>query len=278
MTFFEGAAPKEDVFGRAFDRLCSWQRDERTLDRPTPEPSPGGPAASEKPWKDNSVEGSSVGCHLSTMPRSAKQKPPTKLLHEWPLSPVATLGSAVRARGILLEVRAHLPLAERKLVDIESGAIMLRVPEDDADDHRATAEAVTRKLAGIEDLPVIPREVEDILLIKPAERHRWLKDGRLKSAGTRTVKLRGRARKITFHVFDPRHIEDVLDRDLPEVWREEDALAAAENRRRGAQKAALRKAGKLSSTASSDAAPARQADAAAALKGWDEFDLDGLLQ
>jgi len=29
------------------------------------------------------------------------------------------------------------------------------------------------------------------------------------------VKLRGRARKITFHVFDPRHIEDVLDRDMP---------------------------------------------------------------
>ncbi len=120
---------------------------------------------------------------------------------------------------------------------------MLRVPEDDADDHVATADVVTRKLIVIEDLPVIPREIEDILSIKQAERHRWLKDGRLQSAGTRTVKLRGRARKITFHVFDPRFVEDVLDRNLPEVWREEDALAAAENRRRGAQKAALKKAG-----------------------------------
>lgn len=187
------------------------------------------------------------------------------------------MGSAVRAKGILLEVRAHLLLAERRLLHVEAGALVLRVPEDDPDDHQATADAVTRKLAGIEDLPVIPREVEDILSIRQAERHRWLKDGRLQSAGTRTVKLRGRARKITFHVFDPRHIEDVLDRDLPEVWREEDKLTAAENRRRGAQKAALRKAGKLAGAAPSTR-DARRGGAAPTLKDWDDFDLDGLLR
>lgn len=210
------------------------------------------------------------------MARAPKQKPPTRLLREWPLSTAATLGSSVRARGILLEIRAHLPFAERRLVDVESGTIALRVPEGDTDDHRATADAVTGTLASIEDLPVIPREIEDILAIRPAERHRWLKDGRLRSAGTRTVKLRGRARKITFHVFDPRHVEDVLDRNLTETWREEDVLAAAENRRRGAQKAALRKAGKLVQTAS----PARQGrdEPEPTLKGWDEFDLDGLLR
>lgn len=209
------------------------------------------------------------------MPRSPDLKPPTRLVQEWPLPTAATLGSAVRAKGILLEVRAHLPFAERKLLDVASGTVALRVPQDDADSHRATAETVTRKLVGIENLPVIPREVEDILSIRSAERHRWLKDGRLQSAGTRTVKLRGRARKITFHVFDPRHIEDVLDRDLMEVWREQDAQAAAENRRRGAQKAALKKAGKLASTASE--AAGREAEAKA-LKGWDDFDLDGLLR
>lgn len=209
------------------------------------------------------------------MLRSPKQKPPTRLIQEWHLPVAATLGSAVRARGILLEIRAHLPLAERKLVDLVSGTLMLLVPEDDADHHRATADSITRKLAGIENLPVIPREIEDILSIKPAERHRWLKDGRLQSAGTRTVKLRGRARKITFHVFDPRHVEDVLDRDLPEVWREEDALAAAENRRRGAQKAALKKAGKLART---DAAAGSRDELATPLKDWHDFDLDGLLR
>ena len=188
------------------------------------------------------------------------------------------MGSAVRVKGILLEVRAQLPFAERRLLHVEAGALVLRVPEDDPDDHQATAEAVTRKLAGIEDLPVIPREVEDILSIKQAERHRWLKDGRLQSAGTRTVKLRGRARKITFHVFDPRHIEDVLDRDLPEVWREQDKLAAAENRRRGAQKAALKKAGKLNHAVGSVRKGGTHGGAASALKGWDDFDLDGLLR
>jgi hypothetical protein len=213
---------------------------------------------------------------LTAMARSPKPKPPTRLIQEWPLSSAATMGSAVRAKGILLEVRAHLPFAERRLLHVESGALVLRVPDDDPDDHRATAEAVSRKLTGIEDLPVIPREVEDILSIKQAERHRWLKDGRLQSAGTRTVKLRGRARKITFHVFDPRHIEDVLDRDLTEIWREEDKLTSAQNRRRGAQRAAMQKAGKLAG--SDDRRDAGTDDAAPTLKGWDDFDLDGLLR
>jgi hypothetical protein len=81
----------------------------------------------------------------------------------------------VRAKGILLEVRGHLPFAERRLLHVESGALVLHVPEDDPDDHQTTVDAVTRKLVGIEDLPVIPREVEDTLSIKQAKRHRWLK-------------------------------------------------------------------------------------------------------
>lgn len=218
------------------------------------------------------VEGRPLLRHLRCMRRLPEPKPPSRLLQEWRLPSRATLGSAVRAKGILLEIRAQLPASERTLLDMEGGTLVLRVPEDDADDHRVSAEAITRRLAGIENLPVIPREVEDILSIKTAERHRWLKDGRLKSAGTRTVKLRGRARKITFHVFDPRHIEDVLDRDLPQVWREEDALAAAENRRRGAHKAALKKAAKRAG------ADSRRADLVPALKGFDDFDLDGLLR
>lgn len=209
------------------------------------------------------------------MPRSSKPKATTRLVQRWPLSTAATLGSAVRTRGILLEARAKLPFIERKLVDAETGALVLRVPEDDPDPHAATAAIVTLTLSGIEDLPIIPREVEDILSIKTTERHRWLKDGRLQSAGTRTVKLRGRARKITFHVFEPRHIEDILDRNLPDIWREEDTVAAAENRRRGRQKAALKKAGELADNAKSEDSAGREKTP---LKGWDDFDLDGLLR
>lgn len=203
-------------------------------------------------------------------------KKPTKAIAEWDLPSAATLGSAVRARGILLEVRARLSLATRRRLDIEAGQLVLRVPEDDQHSYRDVISIVDTALVGIEDLPVIPREVEDILSIKPTERHRWLKDGRLQSAGTRTVKLRGRARKITFHVFDPRHIEDVLDRDLVTVWREQDAMAAAENRRRAAGKAALKRAAKRGHPAASGSA--KRDAVAAQLEGWDDFDLDGLLR
>lgn len=199
-------------------------------------------------------------------------------IQEWPLSPSATLGSAVRAKGILLEVRAHLPFAARKLLAIETGILILRVPECDDDDYRDLVSAVTGFLVGIEDLPVIPREVEDILTIKSAERHRWLKDGRLHSAGTRTVKLRGRARKITFHVFDPRHIEDMLDRDMPTIWREQDVLAAAENRRRAAGRAALARAGKLARKKDSGSSPDAAGAESLSLEGWEAFDFDGLLR
>ncbi|MBB6468591.1 hypothetical protein HNQ96_004475 [Aminobacter lissarensis] len=155
---------------------------------------------------------------------------------------------------------------------------MLRVPEDDRDDYSHVVEAVSTTIVGIEDLPVIPREVEDILTITSAERHRWLKDGRLQSAGTRTVKLRGRARKITFHVFDPRHIEDILDRDMMSVWRENDAISAAENRRRAAGKAALTRAGKLARKKDPPASQGATDATSPRLKGWEEFDMDGLLK
>ena len=154
--------------------------------------------------------------------------------------------------------------------------LALRMSEGADDDFRTASAIVSNTLEGIEDLPVIPREVEDILAISATERHRWLNDGRLQSAGTRTVKLRGRARKITFHVFDPRHIEDVLDRDLVTVWREEDAMTVADNRRRAAGKAALTRA----KNSGRKAAPAGPPDELSRqkLQGWEEFESDGLLR
>src|SRR5690606_19378898 len=121
---------------------------------------------------------------------------------------------------------------------------------------------------------VLPREIEDILGIRPTERHRWLKDGRLKSAGTKTVKLRGRG-KITFHVFDPELVEDLLNRDAIIDWREEDKATAAESRRRAAWKAKqakLLKAGGEVKEAEIDA------EGRPNLIGWEEFERTGLLR
>lgn len=203
-----------------------------------------------------------------------RKKPITEpmLTQEWALPSAATLGSSVRAKGILLEMRARLPLAMRKKLDIAAGTLALVVPQSQATAFRAAADIVTEGLVGIENLPVIPREIEDILTIKTAERHRWLKDGRLPSAGTRTVKLRGRAKKITFHVFDPRVVQDLLDNDQIDAWREQDAETRRENRQRAVWKAKLVRAEKSARTTPSDD------DENPGLAGWAEFARDGLLR
>src|SRR3569833_2063043 len=154
----------------------------------------------------------------------------------WELPYAVTLGSSLRKRGIFLEVRDRLSGVAKKSLRIAPGGLALHMPRDAEDDFAAASAVVTKSLALIGARPVIPREIEDILAISSTERHRWLKDGRLPSAGTRSVRLRGRARNITFHVFDPLVVEDILDRDIVAEWREPDAVAAAENRRRAAWK------------------------------------------
>lgn len=206
------------------------------------------------------------------MARAKKDDNEPRLTREWPLPAAATLGSSVRAKGIMLETRAKMPLTLRRAVDVRGGAIVLSMPESAAAAFVDAARIVETVLAGAEDQKVIPREIEDILGIKTAERHRWLKDGRLISAGTRTIKLRGRAREITFHVFDPRHVEDLLDSGVIDDWREQDAEAARENRRRAAWQRKLAKAEKAGKRAP-DADGER-----VQLVGWAEFEREGLLR
>jgi hypothetical protein len=209
------------------------------------------------------------------------QKPASEatpgLIAEWPLPSAATLGSSVRLKGIEQQLRRRLPWTSRKCVAATSGRIVLRMDNAEEDAFNAASKIVSKALDGIEALPIIPREAEDILSMSARERHKWLDDGRLKSAGTRTVKLRGCAKAVTFHVFDPRHIEDVLNQDLPIVWREDDARKAAENRRRAAGKAALARAAKNRGIASRISTTSGGATRTP-LEGWDAFEADGLLR
>ncbi|MCO6051847.1 hypothetical protein NGM99_18840 [Mesorhizobium sp. RP14(2022)] len=199
---------------------------------------------------------------------------------EWPLAVSVTLGSAVRAKGIGQELRARLPVLARLGLKAEAGRLVLSLAQSEEKLFEAASAIVERNLVQMAVLPVLPREVEDILAIAPRERLKWTKDGRLQSAGTRTVKLRGRAKAVTFHVFDPRFIEDVLDRDMPALWREEDKETASQNRKRAAGKAALkRKAGQVPTEAASEPLrPDQPAEARPRLKGWDAFSDDGLLR
>ncbi|MBB4113243.1 hypothetical protein FHT80_002565 [Rhizobium sp. BK226] len=188
----------------------------------------------------------------------------------------ATLGSAVRVKGILQEIRSRLPPAVRKSLDMQSSGLTLVMPEISKTAFRATSSMVSDALREISGLPIIPREIEDILGITASERKRWLEDGRLPSAGTRTVRLQGRARRITFHIFDPRVVEDLLDRGAVEEWREEDAAAKAENRRRAAYQAKLTRS--LKGKENVKAADPIADDAATGLSGWEEFGSEGLLR
>ncbi|MGO4670726.1 hypothetical protein [Bosea sp. 2RAB26] len=210
-----------------------------------------------------------------TSRRSMEASP--SLVAEWPLPSSATLGSSVRAKGIEREIRARLPWAARTCITAGTGRIALRMSEAETDVFRVASACISETLGGIAELPVLPSEAEDILTISSRERHKWVKDGRLKSIGTRTVKLRGRARAVTFHVFDPRQIEAVLDGDLPAIWRVEDAQALAETRRRAAGKAARTRAGNGEGKAG-DARNAREAAPRSQLDGWDVFEADGLLR
>lgn len=199
-----------------------------------------------------------------------------KRIAAWTLPFSATLGSLVRAKGIFQATRLRLPSPARKALDYKASELTLDLSS--LPDGDAVVAAVTRALEGIEARQVLPREIEDILAIKPTERHRWLKDGRLKSDGTKTVKLRGRG-TITFHVFDPEFVEDLLNRDAVIDWREDDKATAAENRRRAAWKA---KQAKWQKAQGGEASPTEEATLDESgrpnLRGWEEFERDGLLR
>jgi hypothetical protein len=202
----------------------------------------------------------------------------TDLVAEWPFPVAATLGSAVRAKGIEQELRARLPFPRRGDLAIDAGRVVLRLPNEKAPQFEGARATIDKALEGIAALPVLPREIEDILTITGHERLKWTRDGRLQSAGTRTVKLLGRAKAVTFHVFDPRHVEDLLDRDLVTIWREEDRETVAENRRRAAGKAALTRAGKGAAKTVARGGGRRDKTAKPSLAEWDAFASDGLLR
>ncbi|WJH42159.1 hypothetical protein N7E02_12065 [Aliirhizobium terrae] len=197
-----------------------------------------------------------------------------ELIRTWSLPVSVTLGSAVRAKGVLQEIRARLPFAFRKALDLETGVLTLAMPETSRAIFRATSASITDMLGEMETLPVIPREIEDILTITSGERRRWLEDGRLPSAGTRTVKLRGRARQITFHVFDPAVVKDILDQGAVDEWREDDVATAAEKRRQSAMKAKLTR----SLRAGKKMPAQKKTSSASPLRGWDDFDSEGFLK
>jgi hypothetical protein len=79
-------------------------------------------------------------------------------------------------------------------------------------------------------------------------------------------------------VFDPKVVEDLLDRGAAEEWRVEDAEAKAEKRQRATYQAKLTRSLKREAAKRSKRAKDGAKDSAPNLGGWDEFDVDGLLR
>ncbi|MBX5186326.1 hypothetical protein HJB88_27495 [Rhizobium sp. NZLR5] len=205
-----------------------------------------------------------------------REKNDIELIRTWTLSAAVTMGSSVRAKGLLQEIQARLPASSKKAISLEGVDLVLAMPADEKPAFTAAVSVISRAVHEAPSLPVIPREIQDILGMKTSERHRWLADGRLPSAGTRTVRLAGRARQITFHVFDPKVVEDLLDRGAVDEWRVEDAEAKAEKRAKAAyQRKVARLSKKKKGTKKEDG---NTEDPASKLRGWEDFNLDGLLR
>jgi hypothetical protein len=205
-----------------------------------------------------------------------REKNHIELIRTWTLSAAVTMGSSVRAKGLLQEIQARLPATSKKAISLEGVDLVLAMPADQKAAFNAAVSVVSKAVEEAPSLPVIPREIQDILGMKTSERHRWLADGRLPSAGTRTVRLAGRARQITFHVFDPKVVEDLLDRGAVGEWRVEDAEAKAEKRAKAAYQRKVTRLSKKKKQAKK--ANDSNQDSASSLQGWDDFDLDGLLR
>ncbi len=86
-----------------------------------------------------------------------------------------------------------------------------------------------------------------------SERHRWLTDGRFKSAGTRFANLNGRALRITVHGFDFKVVKELPDSAAVKEQRVKDAEAKAGQRDRAALQAKLKRTSRRGPRTAKDA-------------------------
>ncbi|MDE1995067.1 MAG: hypothetical protein KGI75_21375, partial [Rhizobiaceae bacterium] len=75
--------------------------------------------------------------HVALMPKNEKHD--VELLKTWTLTTSATMGSSVRAKGILQEMQARLPAALKKSLLLDGSDIILAMPASDKTAFNAAA-------------------------------------------------------------------------------------------------------------------------------------------
>jgi hypothetical protein len=94
-----------------------------------------------------------------------------------------------------------------------------------------------------DEMAVEPWELETLLGCTPAERKRWVKDGKLIPLATRSVWKSGK--ELVYPIFDRRYVTSITP-ELLTVFREEHASLVALRRKTGAEKAKKSKAQRTS--------------------------------
>jgi hypothetical protein len=87
------------------------------------------------------------------MPTRPKTDVVAKFTKEWALPVAATLGSSVRAKGIFLEVRAHLPSDRKQLIHRDAGRLALCVREGSEDAFRSVSVIVSAHWKALKTCP-----------------------------------------------------------------------------------------------------------------------------
>lgn len=139
---------------------------------------------------------------------------------------VELIVNVANALPLGLKVHAGERDATLKRLMKQSGAVIVRTarqcwfPPTLANHAEKLRGDIIRKLAAIAQKPLGPHQVEKILIISPAERLRWSKDGRLCQSGTAQI-LRGT--KIQLSTYPPQETERLLSNpEIIAVWRQAD--------------------------------------------------------
>jgi hypothetical protein len=85
------------------------------------------------------------------MPKHEKND--VELIRTWTLSTAATLGSAVRAKGILQELQSRVPAASKKSLAVDGTDIILAMPASEKAVFNAAAAIVAKAMEALRPCP-----------------------------------------------------------------------------------------------------------------------------